>query len=109
VSDATPVRGGVYTYLGIRRSEFIVVSVDALNAAGTVIVLEVTDRVPEDVRGLLAVELTAADPLPGRWVLCWRINYAAAERFDVAGCHGIATEETMTKILSSVRSAIEPL
>jgi hypothetical protein len=109
VSDAHPVRGGVYTYLGIRRSEFVVISVDALNNAGTVIVLEVTDRVPDDVRGLLAVQLGAADPLPGRWVLCWRVNYASAERFDVAGGHGVATAETMTKILASVRSAIEPL
>lgn len=109
MSDATPVRGGVYPYLGIRRSEFIVISVDSLNEAGTVIVLEVKDEAPNDVRGLLAVQLGEADPLPGQWVLCWRINYAAAERFDMAGCHGVATGETMTKILASIRSAIEPL
>jgi hypothetical protein len=109
VSDATPVRGGVYTYHGIRRSEFLVISVDMLNAAGTVIVLELSDRAPEDVRGLLAVQLGDAEPLPGRWVLCWRVNYASAERFDVAGCHGVASTDTMARVLSALRSAIEPL
>lgn len=109
MSDATPVRGGVYTYHGIRRSEFLVISVDALNAAGTVIVLEITDRAPDDARGLLAVQLGSADPLPEQWVLCWRVNYASAGRFDVAGCHGIASAETMTRVLGSLRAAIEPL
>lgn len=111
MTDATPVRGGVYTYQGaLRRSEFLVVSIDSLNGAGTVIVAEVTDQEPpEDVRGLLAVQLTDQDPLPGRWVLCWRINYAAAARFDVAGSHGTATAQTMTNVLGAVRSAIEPL
>ena len=111
MSDAAPVRRGVYSYQGaIRRSEFLVVSIDSLNTAGTVIVLEVSpEEPPEDLRGLLAVQLTDADPLPGHWVLCWRINYAAAARFDVAGTHGTVTEQTMTKVLAAVRSAIEPL
>ncbi|MEV6350256.1 type II toxin-antitoxin system PemK/MazF family toxin [Actinoplanes sp. NPDC051851] len=109
MSDATPVRGGVYTYQGIRRSEFLVISVNSLNAAGTVIVLEITEDPPGDVRGLLAVQLGNSDPLPGRWVLCWRVNYAAATRFDVAGCHGVASSETMTRVLGALRSAIEPL
>jgi hypothetical protein len=109
VSDAAPVRGGVYTYNGIRRSEFLVISIDVLNAAGTVIVLEVTDRAPDDARGLLAVQFGEADPLTARWVACWRVNYAAAERFDVAGCHGVASVETMTRVVGALRSAIEPL
>ena len=109
MSDTAPLRGGVYTYHGIRRSEFLVISVDALNSAGTVIVLEITDRAPEDVRGLLGVQLSDTDPLPGRWVLCWRVNYASAARFDVAGCHGVASAETMTRVLGALRSAIEPL
>ncbi len=104
------VRGGVYTYSGLRRSEFLVVSIDALNQAGTVIVAEIADHAPEDVRGLLAVELGNDDPLPGRWVLCWRLNYANAARFDTAGGgHGTATERTMTAVDDAIRSAIEPL
>jgi len=111
VTDASPIRGGVYTYQGsLRRSEFLVVSIDSLNAAGTVIVAEVTEQEPpEDLRGLLAVQLTDADPLSGRWVLCWRVNYAAVTRFDVAGCHGTVTQPTMTKVIAALRSAIEPL
>lgn len=105
----TPVRGGVYTYHGIRRSEFVVLSINALNAAGTVVVAEITPEAPEDLRGLLAVQLTDADPLPGQWVLCWRINYASAGRFDLAGCHGKVSAGTMAKVVSAVRSAIEPL
>lgn len=64
MSDAGPVRGGLYPYL---------------------------------------------DPLPGRWALCWRINYASAERFDLARGHGRVTEATLGKLISGVRSAIEPL
>lgn len=109
MSDAAPVRGGVYTYHGIRRSEFLVISIDTLNAAGTVIVVEITEQAPEDVRGLLAVQLGDSDPLPGQWVLCWRVNYAAASRFDVAGGHGVATAQTMTRVVAALRSAVEPL
>ena len=111
MSDATPVRGGIYPYQGgLRRSDFVVVSIDALNTAGTVIVVEVTDQAPpEDVRGLIAVQLTDDDPLPGRWVLCWRINYATATRFDVAAGYGTLTAPTMTRVIGAVRSAIEPL
>ena len=110
MTDRHPVRGGIYPYTGaLRRTDFLVVSVDALNDAGTVIVLEVADDVLGDVRGLLATQLGADDPLPGRWVLGWRINYARADRFDVAGRHGIVSADTMAKVLSSVKAAIEPL
>ena len=111
MTDATPTRGGIYPYQGgLRRTDFLVVSIDSLNNAGTVIVVEVADQAPpEDVRGLIAVQLTDDDPLPGRWVLCWRINYATAARFDVAGTHGTVTGQTMTKVLAAMRSAIEPL
>jgi hypothetical protein len=110
VTDRHPVRGGIYPYTGaLRRSDFLVVSIDALNSAGTVIVLEVADDVLGDVRGLLATQLGEDDPLPGRWVLGWRVNYARADRFDVAGGHGVVSAETMAKVLGSVRAAIEPL
>jgi hypothetical protein len=110
VTDRHPVRGGIYPYTGnLRRSDFLVVSVDALNDAGTVIVLEVADEVLGDVRGLLATQLADDDPQTGRWVLGWRINYARADRFDVAGGHGVVSAETMAKVLGSVKAAIEPL
>ncbi|HEX6497958.1 MAG TPA: type II toxin-antitoxin system PemK/MazF family toxin [Micromonosporaceae bacterium] len=108
MSDLSPVRGGIYTYQGIRRSDFVVVSINALNDAGTVIVCEVSDRAPGDVRGLLAVELNEKDPSPGRWVLCWRVNYASADRFEMPG-HGVVSDETMGKVVAGLRSAIEPL
>jgi hypothetical protein len=111
MSDAAPVRGGIYPYHGnLRRTDFVVISIDSLNTGGTVIVCEVTGQPPpEDVRGLIAVHLTADDPLPGRWVLCWRVNYATAGRFDVAAGPGIVTPATMIRVIGAVRSAIEPL
>lgn len=88
----------------------MVISVDSLNAHGTVIVVEISDHAPEDVRGLLAVQLRDTDPLPGRWVLSWRINYANAERFETAdGGHGTASPETVAAVINAVRSSIEPL
>ncbi|MGH3740485.1 MAG: type II toxin-antitoxin system PemK/MazF family toxin [Micromonosporaceae bacterium] len=108
MSDAPPIRGGVYSYLGVRRGEFVVVSLDALNRAGTVIVCEISEQAPDDVRRLLAVQLEERDPLAGNWVLCWRLNYAAAARFDVPG-HGVVSDETMRRIVSSVQSVIDPL
>jgi hypothetical protein len=108
-AEGHPVRGGVYPYRGIRRNDFLVVSIDALNAAGTVLVAEVAEDAPEDVRGLLAVQLGADDPLSARWVLCWRLNYANAERFDVSGCHGHASPATLAAVVAGVRSVIEPL
>jgi hypothetical protein len=103
-----PHRGGVYDHQGLRRNTFAVVSVDSLNRAGTVVVVEVADDAPDDVRALLAVELGPDDPLPGRWVLCWRINYAAAERFKLPG-HGDMSEETLTAVTAAIRNVIEPL
>jgi hypothetical protein len=103
-------RGGIYTYNGLRRAEFLVISVDALNSNGTVIIVEVSDHAPDDVRGLLAVQLDENDPMSGRWVLCWRINYAGLERFDLAGGgHGTVTQATLAAVLNAVKSSIEPL
>ena len=106
---ASPVRNGVYPYQGIRRNDFLVLSIDALNLAGTVLVAEVAQEAPQDVRSLLAVQLGSDDPLPGRWVLCWRLNYASSARFDLAHCHGHASTDTMIAVLAGVRAAIEPL
>ena len=98
-----PVRGGIYPYRGaLRQTNFLVVSIDALNQAGTVIVTEVTDDAPSDVRGLLAVQLPDGEPLAGSWVLGWRINYATAARFDVDGCHGIVGPDTMRAVLAAI-------
>lgn len=110
MSDAAaPVRGGVYPYVGIRRSDFLVISLDSLNSAGTVVVVEVAGDAPEDVRALLAVQLGPDDPLPGRWVLCWRINYAAASRFDLPGGYGQVSAATLAAVVAGVRATIEPL
>ncbi|MBN1173749.1 MAG: hypothetical protein JXA67_16375 [Micromonosporaceae bacterium] len=110
MSDAgAPVRGGIYPYAGIRRSDFLVISIDSLNSAGTVVVVEVAEDAPEDVRALLAVQLGPTDPLPGRWVLCWRINYAASSRFDLSGAHGRVTDVTLAAVVAGVRATIEPL
>jgi len=106
---ASPVRGGIYPYTGIRRANFLGVSIDPLNAAGTVIVVEVAANAPEDVRALLAVQLGPDDPLTGQWVLCWRINFAAANRFDVAGGHGTVTDATLSAVVAGIRAAIDPL
>jgi hypothetical protein len=42
-------------------------------------------------------------------VLCWRLNYANAGRFELAGCRGHASAETMAAVVAGVRSVIEPL
>jgi len=105
----TPVRGGVYPYAGIRRHDFLVISVDSLNAGGTVQVAEISEQTPPvDLRALLAVQLGADDPLSGSWVLCWRLNYASAGRFDVAGGHGRVSAQTLDKVINAIRAAIEP-
>lgn len=110
MSAEAPEQGGIYPYSGIaRRTDHLVVSVDSLNRAGTVIVVDVAEEAPADVRGLLAVQLTNDDPLPGRWVLCWHINYAAASRFDVRGGYGIVTDETLDAVLAGIRAAMERL
>jgi hypothetical protein len=104
-----PVRGGIYPYTGIRRGDFLVVSIDSLNRAGTVIVAELAEDAPRDVRALLAVQLAPDDPLAGRWILCWRINYAAAGRFDIANAYGVVGDATLAAVVAGVRAAIEPL
>jgi hypothetical protein len=107
---AFPVRGGIYPYQGnIRRSDFLVISIDALNAAGTVLVAEVSETAPEDLRGLLAVQLGDGDACAGSWVLCWRLNYATASRFDVAGGHGRVSDGTLAAVVAGIRAVIEPL
>lgn len=109
MTDVPPVRGGVYPYQGTRRGTFAVLSVDPLNVSGTVIVVEVVDDVPDDVLGLLAVQMSADDPQPGSWMLCWRINYAAAERLEVAAGHGELSAPTLATVVAAVRNALEPL
>lgn len=104
-----PVRGGIYPHRGIRRGHFLVISQDALNRAGTTVVVEVAHEAPtSELRALLAVQLTDADPLPESWVLCWRINYVLADRLDVdAGTSQVSTL-TMERVVNAVRAAVEP-
>lgn len=105
----TPVRGGIYPYQGIRRGQFLVVSVDALNRAGTSVVVEVSDGTPSsDLRGLLAVQLTDADPLPGRWVLCWHLNYLSAGRLEADASPGQVSPQTLERVVSAIRAVVEP-
>lgn len=104
-----PARGGIYRYQGIRRGYFLVVSIDALNRAGTTIVLEVTDQAPDiDLRALLAVQLTDADPTPGSWVLCWRVNYLAASRLELDHTLGQVSAETMERVVRALHAVTEP-
>lgn len=101
------VRGGVYPYQSIRRGHVIVVSADSLNRVGTVVVVEVvTEPPPEDLRMLLTVQLGPDDPMPGAWVLCWRIGYARAERLDTEASPGRATPQTMERIVAAINALI---
>jgi hypothetical protein len=94
----------------LRPAVYLILSIDQLNAGGTVLVAEVVeDGVPEDVRGLLAVQLGDADPLPGWWVLAWRLNYANAGRFDIEKTRGVVSAATMDRIRAAVTAVITPL
>lgn len=104
-----PVRGGIYPYHGIRRGQFLVVSLDALNRGGTTVVVEVAGDEPgSDVRSLLAVQLGEADPLPGSWVLCWHLNYLRADRLDVAASPGQVTGPTLDRVVGAIHAVTEP-
>jgi mRNA-degrading endonuclease toxin of MazEF toxin-antitoxin module len=105
----TPTRGGIYPYHGIRRGLFLVVSLDALNRAGTAIVVELADEAPTtDMRALLAVQLTDADAMPGSWVLCWHVNYLRVDRLAIAESPGQVSPETMDRVVGAIRAIIEP-
>jgi mRNA-degrading endonuclease toxin of MazEF toxin-antitoxin module len=107
MSDA-PTRGGVYPYHGIRRGHFLVVSLDALNRAGTAIVAEISGDVPTtDTRALLAIRLADADPLPGSWVLCWHLNYLRTDRLNSAKSPGQVSPETMERVVGAIRAIVE--
>jgi hypothetical protein len=105
-----PVRGGIYPYRGsLRRTTTLVLSVDTLNRLGTAVVVEVVnDDPPDDLKSLLAVQLTADDPAAGSWALCWRLNYVRADRLEVAGGAGLVSGETMERVVNAVRAVIEP-
>lgn len=101
------VRGGVYPYQSIRRGHVLVVSADSLNRVGTVIVVEVVEEPPpEDLRTLVTVQLGQDDPMPGAWVLCWRLGYARAERLDAAASAGQAGPETMERVVAAINALI---
>lgn len=104
-----PTRGGIYPYQGIRRRHHVLVlSIDNLNRLGTVVVVEVTtDAPPEDLRALLAVQLSTHDPLPGAWVLAWRLSYAQADRLDLPAAAGTAHPTTMERVTTAVRTLID--
>ena len=100
----TVMRGGVYRHTKFGR-HFLVVSTAALNTNGAAIVVEVDDEAPSDVRGMFVVRFGADDPLPGAVVLCWRLNWMAAERL---GDHrGDVDEATMEAVEMAVRSTMD--
>lgn len=105
-----PRRGGIYPYNSIRRGHFLVVSLDLLNrVAGLAVVVEVvSEPPPEDPRALLAVQLTATDPMPGSWALCWRLNYTRTDRLDVDNRPGQVGAETMDRVTAGIRAVVEP-
>lgn len=104
-----PVRGGIYPYQGIRRGHFLVLSLNALNRAGTTVVVEVTSDEPaSDLRSLLAVRLSDDDPMPGSWALCWHLNYLRADRLEVEASAGQVTAATLDRVVGAVHAVIEP-
>ena len=110
VTDKAPVRGGVYPLQSIRRGDFLVVSIPTLTSAEFAIVVEVTSAdLPNDPRGLLAVQLQDHDPLPGAWAQCWRINWVRGDRLDIGACHGVVSGDTMAAVVRGVTNAIQPL
>lgn len=98
-------RGGLYRNPPVGR-EFLVLSIDALNAAGTAIVAEVSDATWTGPRSMLTVPMAETDPHPGRLVLAWRVNWVRAERL---GEHiGDVHPDTLHRVIAAVTAAIEP-
>jgi mRNA-degrading endonuclease toxin of MazEF toxin-antitoxin module len=102
------VRGGIYEYQSIRRVQVLVISVNMLNEIGTLVVVEITDKEPQDdPRVLVAVPLGPQDPVAGT-VLCWRLSYANADRLDATSSLGQVSSATLDRVVSGVRALIEP-
>lgn len=100
-------RGAIYPYQGIRRGMVLVCSIDHLNRIGTVVVVEVVEEPPpEDLRMMVTVQLGQDDPIPGAWVLCWRLSYAHAGRLDTTASPGQVTPETMERVVAGITALI---
>ncbi|MGH3545951.1 MAG: type II toxin-antitoxin system PemK/MazF family toxin [Mycobacteriales bacterium] len=96
-------RGEVVSH-PVRDRRFVIVSCNALNNVGTVVVAEVSDTVPEGTRGMLAVPLTESDPVSGA-VLAWRINYLAVQR--LGDSLGQLSSQTLERVDVAIRAALE--
>lgn len=88
------------------KRAFMVISVDALNRAGTVVVVEIDDSDYSGVRRMLAVPLGDTDPLAGRHVLAWRLNWLRADR--LGEYIGQAHPDTVERVVAAAKAAIEP-
>lgn len=96
-------RGDVCTHAQFPR-RFVIISCEALNTVGTVVVAEIADEAPEGTRGMLAVPLTSDDFMSGA-VLAWRLNYMASSRFGET--LGRLSSETMERVDMALRAALE--
>lgn len=96
-------RGDVFGHAQFPR-RFVIITCEALNAVGTVVVAEVADEMPEGTRGMLAVPLVEADSMAGA-VLTWRLNYMPGSRL---GEHvGRLSAETMERVDMALRAALD--
>jgi mRNA-degrading endonuclease toxin of MazEF toxin-antitoxin module len=98
------VRRGTVVGHALRDRRFVVVSCQALTETGTAVVAEIADAAPRGSRGLLAIPLTEADPVPGA-VLVWRINYLSAERLGAE--LGQLTNATLERLDIALRAALD--
>lgn len=98
------MRRGTVIGHALRDRRFVVVSCQAISDTGTVVVAEISDMVPSGARGMLAVPLIDADPVPGA-VLSWRINYMSADRLGEE--LGELTAETIERLDMALRATLD--
>jgi|GEM_PF-7124661 len=96
-------RGEVISH-AVRERQFVVISCNALNNVGAVVVAEIAGVIPAGARGMLAVPLADTDPVPGA-VLAWRVNYLSAERLGES--LGELSPDTLERVDAAVRAALE--
>lgn len=101
-------RGDIHAYrVAGRTRHLLVVSVDALTAAGTAIVVEVVDRI--DISGLqelLTVPLAA--PFDGWYAKAWHLNFMSSDRLASGQRVGAVDAATLAQITAAIKAAVEP-
>lgn len=98
-------RGGIYRQPATGR-RFLVVSVDALNAAGTAIVVEVAPESATGARGMLTVAIGEDQHAAGGWAFAWRINYVRVDR--LGDFDRDVPPDTLARVITAITAAIEP-